>query len=105
MNGNPSSQYINTNSNNPAAGQVRFNGSNMEVYDGNMWTHIIMSYPSIGLSVDAENALNWISKKINEEHKLAEIAKDNPTVADALASVREAEDKLKVVVALTQQEK
>jgi len=99
--GYASSQYVNMSSNNPASGQVRFNGTNMEVYDGNMWTQIQMNYPTVGLNGTAVSALEWAQKKMNEEAKIKEIAATNITVADALARYEEAQEQLKMVLTLT----
>jgi hypothetical protein len=96
-----SSQYVNMNSSNPAAGQVRFNGTMMEVYDGSMWAQIQMSHPTISLNGSAIAALDWVQKKMADEHRIKELAKTNVTIADALASYELAAEKLKVVLTLT----
>jgi hypothetical protein len=97
----PTSQYVNMSSGNPASGQVRFNGTNMEVYDGGMWTQIQMSYPTISLNGSAIAALEWASKKMADEARIKDLAKHNVTIADALAAYELAAEKLKVVLTLT----
>lgn len=97
----PTSQYVNMSSNNPATGQVRFNGTSMEVYDGSMWTQIQMSYPSVSLNGVAVAALDWAQKKMADEARIKELAKTNITIADALARYELAQEQLKVVLTLT----
>ena len=105
--GSSSSMYVNMSSNNPATGQVRYNGNNMEVYDGNMWTQIAMGYASIGLSPATVEIISWAQQKMFEERHWESLAKDNVTIADALEKykkvVKVAEEQMKVVVALSEQ--
>ena len=84
------------------AGMVRWN-SNMhclEVNDGNSWQQIHSSHPMITLTTDAETLLDWARAKRDEEWRIAALAAKNPTVADALAAVQLATEKLQVVTAL-----
>jgi hypothetical protein len=99
--GTPGSIYVNLSSTNPGTGTVRFNGQDMEVYDGSMWQRVVNSYASVGLNQQAIEILNWAGKKMMEEAKLEELAKDNPTIADALSKYKEAEEQLKVILTLT----
>lgn len=105
--GHPGTMYVNMHGNNPATGQVRYNGSTLEVYDGNMWTQISMGYATVGLTDTAVETLNWAHKKMMQEQQWEKMAKDNVTVADALEQyknvVKLAEEQMKVVVALTEQ--
>jgi hypothetical protein len=84
------------------AGMVRWNsGMNcLEVNDGNSWQQIHSSHPMITLTTDAETLLDWARAKRDEEWRIAALAAKNPTVADALAAVQLAKEKLQVVTAL-----
>ena len=84
------------------AGMVRWNSSMncLEVNDGNSWQQIHMAHPMIALSPDAEALLNWANSKREEELRIAHLAAQHPTVADALAAVQLAKEKLQVVTAL-----
>jgi hypothetical protein len=93
--------YVNLNSNNPAAGQLRLNGTSMEVYNGSAWTPIQMNHVSIGLNGDAISVLDWAQKKMVEETRLHELASKNVTVADALAQYELAQEQLKMILILT----
>jgi hypothetical protein len=85
-------------------GNLRFNTGNqvMEVYDGQMWQSLKMGESSVGLTPDAVEALDWVNLKREEERKLKELAKQHPAVADQLAAVREAEEKLRMITALVE---
>lgn len=87
------------------AGQVRFNPSNrsMEVYDGASWI-ALASQAEVKLSPSAEEILRWGQQKMEEEQRLKDLASKNVTVADALAQLQRAEEQLKVVVALCEEE-
>jgi hypothetical protein len=84
------------------AGMLRWNPTynNIEVNDGNSWQQIHMAHPMIALSPDAEALLNWANSKREEELRIAHLAAQHPTVADALAAVQLATEKLQVVTAL-----
>ena len=84
------------------AGMVRWNSSMncLEVNDGNSWQQIQSAYPMISLTSDAEILLDWARAKRDEEWRIAHLAAQNPTVADALAAVQLAKEKLQVVTLL-----
>lgn len=81
------------------AGMVRYN-SNMqqfEINDGNSWLTVNGAYPSIGLSGQAESAINWALVKMSEEHRIAELAKQYPAIKDL-------QEKLDMILALVKEE-
>jgi hypothetical protein len=45
--------------------------------------------------------VNWAKEKMNKEAKIQELAKTNPTVADALAAFEKAQEQLDIVATLT----
>lgn len=100
--GMPATTYINTSSGSMNVGDCRYN-TNMqrfEVYDGNMWTEINSSHASVGLTPDAEYAIEWAIKKQKEEMELEVLAKSNPAIADLLNQKKELDDKIKMVQTL-----
>lgn len=101
--GQPGSIYVNPSSSNPGTGTVRFNGQDMEVYDGNQWARIAMGLANVEMSGSGMEIMLWAQKKMEEEREWEKKAKTNPTIADALATYRKAEDQLKVVLTLTDQ--
>lgn len=55
---------------------------------------------SISLSSEGEAIIAWARTKMMEEQRLERLAKENPSVADAVQAVKLAEEQLKMVVAL-----
>jgi hypothetical protein len=101
---NSASNYINNYSGSQGVGNMRFNTSNqtMEVYDGVTWQILKMGETTVSLTQDAVEALDWVKQKREEERKLKELSKKYPAVADQIESVREAEEKLRMIAALVQ---
>ena len=83
-----------------SAGLVRYNGNNLEVYDGNSWIIIPSGSAQVTLDGVTLESLQWVRRKMTEEKRLEELAKTHATVADAIDAVRLAEQQLKTVVAL-----
>jgi hypothetical protein len=102
--GNTSVPYINQNINNPIQGMLRVNGTDMQVFDGNVWTTMNTSYASIGLSSDAESLLDWARKKRDEEIEIDLLAAANPTIKDLLDQIKEKEDQIQMVMLLIKKE-
>lgn len=101
--GFPATTYINTSSGYMNVGDVRYNTQmqRLEVYDGQMWLEINTSHASIGLTPDAEMALDWATKKRNEELSLEYKAKNNPAIADLLKQRNTIDEQIKVIEILT----
>lgn len=83
-------------------GQVRYNGTsqNFEVYDGMSWLTMTSSYPTIELQPHVQAVVAWAQTKMAEESRLKELAAKHPSVADALAAVKKAEEQVQIVAAL-----
>lgn len=105
--GMPPTTYINTGPGCMNVGDVRFNTNmqRLEVYDGNMWIELGTSHASVGLTPDAENALDWAIKKRNEEYMLEQKAKDNPAIADLLNQRKKIDEQIQVIEILTKDNK
>lgn len=101
--GQPGSIYVNLSGVNPATGQVRYTGQDLEVFDGNVWQRIMTNYVDIRLSPVAEDAINWALDKMRTDRELEARAKENVTVADALAQYKKAAEQLSVVLTLTKE--
>jgi hypothetical protein len=85
--------YVNLN--NHSAGMVRYNGTDMEVYDGSSW-YKMSSTVNIDIDYNTRMIMDWASKKMTEE-KAIEKLKDNPTVADLLKQKADIEEKIQIV--------
>jgi hypothetical protein len=85
-------------------GNIRFNTTlqGLEVYDGSLWQPIQMDTVNLSLTSDAVDAIAWADQKRHEELRMQTLAEKHPAVADQLAAVREAEEKLRMVTLLVQ---
>ena len=100
--GNSASNYINTGAGMMGVGDLRFNTSTQQIefYNGQTWQIFIMGQATVGLTDRAETAIDWAMKKMEEEKEARAMSEKYPAVADAMGAVREAEEQLKMVVAL-----
>jgi hypothetical protein len=103
--GGSASTYVNANPGAQGVGNLRFNtsGQRLEVYDGGSWQELNMPHASIGLNPDAEAAIEWAQRQMAEEKRLELLAKQHPSVADAMEAVRQAQERVKIVAALVQE--
>lgn len=112
--GTGNSQWLNINSPSPALiygnmsngvdGQLRFNASTQqyEVFNSGVWTQIGM-YATVDPSQKMLEILQWAESKMHMEREVMELVAKNPTVADSYNNFKEAEAKLKTVMALVKQ--
>jgi hypothetical protein len=99
---NQATNYMNNFSGAQGLGNMQFNTTNqrIEVWDGQMWQPLLMTDVSLMLTSDAVEAIAWADQKRQEEMKIKALAEQHPAVADQLAAVREAEEKLRMVATL-----
>jgi hypothetical protein len=86
----------------PSAGMVRYNGNsqNLEVYDGGSWITIPSSYPTVELNGEAQAIMSWARTKMAEEQRMQDLAARHPTVADAITAREQADEAVRIAVAL-----
>ena len=80
-----------------------FDAQHLKVYDGTNWITLTGGSTAVGLSNEAESLLDWAKTKRNEEERIKQLAAKYPSVADALKTVEQAEQQLRVVTALVQE--
>lgn len=104
--GMPATTYINQYSGAMNVGDLRYNVSiqRLEVYDGNSWIELNTSHASVGLTPEAERAIDWAARKQREDADLESLAKSNPTIADLVNQKKELDDKIKMVQILMKEE-
>lgn len=104
--GFPATTYINNSSGYLNVGDLRFNTNtqNLEVYDGQIWRELNSSHASVGLTPDAELAIDWAKRKLNEELALEQKAKDNPAIADLIKQRNSIDEQIKMIEILTKEE-
>jgi len=103
--GYPGGPYVSPSSSNPATGMLRYNGQDIEVFDGSMWQRITTGHTTVNLNQIANEAIAWAQRKMYEEAHIKELAAKNVSIADALARYELAADQLKVVLTLTEENK
>lgn len=86
----------------PSAGMVRYNGNNIEVYDGASWLPMTSSYPQIELDNETRKIIQWAQNRMVEDERIKALAAKHPTVADALLALHRAEEQVKIVVSLAE---
>ena len=86
----------------PSAGMLRFNGDtrNMEVYDGSSWRPMTGPSASVSMNPDAEKAIEWALKRIEQEKQWYELASNNEAVRIALDQLEQAKTKLELTAIL-----
>jgi len=96
--------YINTMPDNPLQGVIRINSyGQLELNNGGYWQGFSQNTAHVETTMSANHILAWAEKKMMEEQKYAKLAGQNTAVADALEAVHTAEEKLRVVISLTQE--
>ena len=101
--GNTSLQYVNQNPSNPIQGMIRVWGTDMQVFDGSGWTNIQSSYATVELDGNTQRLLDWAKSKIEEEHKLQQLSKENAAVQIALDNLKRAQEQLDVTIILSKE--
>jgi hypothetical protein len=103
--GGGASTYVTAQAGSQGVGNLRFNTSQqrLEVYDGMTWLELNMPYTSVGLNGTAEEAIDWVQRQMAEEKRLEVLTKEYPAVADAMETVRRAQERVKIVAALVQE--
>jgi len=86
-----------------SAGMVRYNGSssNLEIYDGSGWITIASSCPIVELSGEVQSIIDWVRQKRAEETEWEKLASTNPTLQDAITTLKKAHEQVKILAALT----
>lgn len=89
--------------NGPAAapGTVRFNTSSqsLEVSDGNQWQSLAQT-AHIQVSAELDQIVTWVRGEMEKSARIQQLAETSPAVQDALDTVNDAMEKLKVIAVL-----
>lgn len=89
--------YVNNYSGQSGAGMMRYNTSIncVEITDGMSW-HQYRPGATVDLSSDAQNALDWAYRKMQEEQRLSQLMAQHP-------GLRDLHERFQVMLALVQQ--
>jgi hypothetical protein len=93
--------YVNMS--NSSAGMVRYDGANLQVYDGNTWMTIAGSSASVGINPVAEEAIDWVRQQMEKEKQLLELAKKSKSVSIALDNLNNAKAELELIAILARE--
>jgi hypothetical protein len=89
------------------AGQVRHTGMNFEVNDGTSWRPLYDSYATVDVTKTAEEAFQWVTRRMAWEKEAEQLAQNNHAVAAALQEYKTimaiAEERLNVVIQLSKE--
>jgi hypothetical protein len=87
-----------------SAGILRYNTNlkNIEVYDGVSWLTLSGGHTQISLDGPTQEAVQWVRRRMEQEKRLEELARQYPAVADAAAAVAQAQEQLDIVTTLVQ---
>lgn len=97
--GQPGSTYINNFGGAQGVGNMRYNTSSqtMEVYDGNNWQQLGMSYATVDLSYDAQQLLEWARKEQRKQMERESKIKSNPALQKAYEAIQRAEENFDLI--------
>ena len=103
--GGSASTYVTAQAGSQGVGNLRFNTSQqrLEVYDGMTWLELNTPHASVGLNGAAEEAIDWARRQMAEEKRLEALAKEHPSVADAMAALKQAQERVRIVATLVQE--
>ena len=109
--GDTSVPYINKNTDTPMQGMIRVCGTELQVFDSNVWKILPASYATVTLDEYTLELLDWARKKKMEEEVLLSLPNDNPAVKIARENINRAkkelaraQEQLKITEILSQDE-
>jgi hypothetical protein len=88
----------------PSAGMIRYNGdyASLEIYDGSYWRRMYNSQ-SIDLTTSATDAIEWATKKMQEERDRKLLAESHPAIKVAVEQLERAEQQLITTIHLSKE--
>lgn len=88
---------------NPSLGQVRWSqhSHGFEAFDGTGW-RLIGHWHDQNFTREFEDTMQWVQKQMLREQELKKLAESNPAVSIAIDNVKNAQEQLDIVLALTQ---
>ena len=89
--------YLSTSNNDPAMGDVRVINGQLSCWTGSGWQSIVGSYPSVGLTAEAELLLDWAREQKNKEYQREQLIKDNPSLQKAYEAIKKAEANFDII--------
>ena len=97
--------YLNNTNSDPAMGDVRVVNGQLCCWVGNSWATITGSFPSIGLTGEAEMLLDWARDQQRKEAKRNELIRNNPALQNAYNAIKRAEDNFDILTKFVENDK
>jgi len=73
------------------------------VYDGSIWRELTASYASVDLNYEAQQAIEWASRKMSEEAECKVLAEKHVAVKLALDNLERAKQQLDATIILSKE--
>lgn len=83
--------YVPTNHENPIQGMIRVHGTDMQVFNGSMWTNLATSYASVSLDPHTQSLLKWVEAQRTIAFNRMEAVRQNPALTKAYEAIAKAE--------------
>lgn len=83
--------YIPMNSENPIQGMIRIQGTDLQVFNGSMWTTLSTSYASVTLDPRTQELLKWVEAQRTIAFNRMEAVNKNPALSRAYEAIVKAE--------------
>ena len=91
MGGDTALPYIPMNNENPIQGMIRVNGTDMQVFNGSMWTTLHTSYATVALDPHTQDLLKWVEAQRTIAFNRMEAVQKNPALSKAYEAIARAE--------------
>lgn len=90
--------YVNNiNSNDPSLGDVRVVNGQLSCWIGSSWAPITGSYPSVGLTGEAELLLDWAREQKNKQAQREQLIRNHPALQKAYEAIKRAEENFDII--------
>jgi hypothetical protein len=81
-------------------GDIKYVNGSHHIFRNGVWQHLPYTSLSIGLTTEFENAIRWAEKKMKQEDRLLQMAKEYPVVLTALDNLKTAQEQVDIIAAL-----
>ena len=83
--------YVPTNNENPIQGMIRVHGTDLQVFNGSMWTNLSTSYASVTLDPHTQGLLKWVEAQRSIAFNRMTAVEKNPALTKAFEAIARAE--------------
>jgi hypothetical protein len=97
LGGDTALPYIPMNNENPIQGMIRVHGTDLQVFNGSMWTNLSTSYATVALDPHTQDLLKWVEAQRTIAFNRMKLAQENPALMKALEAVKRAEDNFELL--------